>query len=348
MSTLIAAPSRFRVRPREEVAKIVAERGSADYGFLNNRLIAALVVLVCIFGAFRLLIATLLITVVLIADFLYFFVHRENLLDKWGNGEPRQRTVNEFLEMTDAFSTSGLPVPTMSDFEEVTGASAEPEWRTDLRYENVIKYYKGGVVADIGCGDGRLCWHYDICPPELYYGVDAGSFLEKLHSSTGGRAHALNASAEETTMRSESVDYVVCTECFEHLIEPSVALREFNRILRPGGRIIIQSPSARFIRNLNPFRILTTYIGKFIPAILLRTIVHPNTFVDVYTYHWDFTRQDFDEYLHELCLKVEEAYSATYRFNPRGSLAHRVGYAISQAPIINSIWADLTVVLVKR
>src|SRR5436190_19241195 len=132
MSTFIAAPSRFRVRPREEVAKIVAERNSADYGFLNNKSIAALVVLICIFGAFRLWVAALLITVLLVADFLYFFVHRGNLLEKWSTGEPRQRTVNEFLEMAGAFTTSGLPVPTMSDFEEVTGASAEPEWRTDL------------------------------------------------------------------------------------------------------------------------------------------------------------------------------------------------------------------------
>src|SRR5436190_22496164 len=115
MSTFIAAPSRFRVRPREEVAKIVAERNSADYGFLNNKSIAALVVLICIFGAFRLWIATLLITLVMIADFLYFLVHRENLLEKWGTGEPRQRTVNEFLEIGDALTTLGFAVRTLSD-----------------------------------------------------------------------------------------------------------------------------------------------------------------------------------------------------------------------------------------
>lgn len=40
----------------------------------------------------------------------------------------------------------------------------------------------------------------------------------------------------------ESFDVVLCTEVFEHLPEPVKALKEFARILRPGGRLILTAP----------------------------------------------------------------------------------------------------------
>ncbi len=40
----------------------------------------------------------------------------------------------------------------------------------------------------------------------------------------------------------QSFDAILCTEVLEHLPEPQLALKEFARLLRPGGRLIMTAP----------------------------------------------------------------------------------------------------------
>ena len=43
-----------------------------------------------------------------------------------------------------------------------------------------------------------------------------------------------------------SFDAILCTEVFEHLPQPLLAMREFARLLRPGGQIILTAPFVSF------------------------------------------------------------------------------------------------------
>lgn len=55
-------------------------------------------------------------------------------------------------------------------------------------------------------------------------------------------------------------DCVVCTEVFEHIPEPQLAVREFARILRPGGTLIVTAPLGSGI-HMPPYH----YYGGFTP-----------------------------------------------------------------------------------
>ena len=52
--------------------------------------------------------------------------------------------------------------------------------------------------------------------------------------------------AERTGLAAASFDLVVCTQVLEHTRSPWLAMREFNRILRPGGHVVVSVPHVWF------------------------------------------------------------------------------------------------------
>jgi SAM-dependent methyltransferase len=51
-------------------------------------------------------------------------------------------------------------------------------------------------------------------------------------------------------LENDSLDVILCMAVLEHLWEPQQALEEFNRILAPGGTLIVNVPSWRGKRVL--------------------------------------------------------------------------------------------------
>jgi SAM-dependent methyltransferase len=49
-------------------------------------------------------------------------------------------------------------------------------------------------------------------------------------------------SAHSIPMEDHSLDSILCTEVLEHVPDPLAVWREFNRLLRPGGRVLLTSP----------------------------------------------------------------------------------------------------------
>jgi SAM-dependent methyltransferase len=99
-------------------------------------------------------------------------------------------------------------------------------------------FFDGKVVVDIGPGPLGFP---DACPARLSIGVDplAESYLEHGLLLEGSKAIYLSVGAESIPLVSGSVDVVVARNSLDHVDDPSAVLREAQRLLRPGGTLIL-------------------------------------------------------------------------------------------------------------
>ena len=99
------------------------------------------------------------------------------------------------------------------------------------------------VVVDLPCGDGRNLPPLAAGAPLLLGGdtsPKAMAIAEQVTRKAGIRDKVVfvRLDAFDTGLLDKSVDGIFCWDLLGHLTEPERALREFDRILRPGGSIV--------------------------------------------------------------------------------------------------------------
>ncbi|RMI27922.1 class I SAM-dependent methyltransferase [Nocardia stercoris] len=94
-------------------------------------------------------------------------------------------------------------------------------------------------VADIGCGTGVLTTRIDrVLAPEQVFGVDPSAGMLAQARARSNRITWLESCAEELPFEDRALDAVVTTTAF-HFFDQPAALREFARVLEPGGLVVI-------------------------------------------------------------------------------------------------------------
>jgi ubiquinone biosynthesis O-methyltransferase len=101
-------------------------------------------------------------------------------------------------------------------------------------------------ILDVGCGTGipseKLKRFGEV------YGIDISpkSIEEVQKYNRCDKCYV--GVAEELPFENGMFDVVVCTEVIEHLLDPSKALSEMNRVLIGGGHLIISTPNPWYWR----------------------------------------------------------------------------------------------------
>ncbi len=111
----------------------------------------------------------------------------------------------------------------------------------------------GSLVLDVGCGAGatlRYLKEKTGCDP---LGADiSGKLLKRARHQTP-EGPLLQARSEFLPLASESMDAVI-TECALSLFETGAALREFSRVLRKPGTLIVSDIYARDEKGIPALR----------------------------------------------------------------------------------------------
>jgi ubiquinone/menaquinone biosynthesis C-methylase UbiE len=95
-------------------------------------------------------------------------------------------------------------------------------------------------ILDVGCGTGDLTARLRAeLRTEVVAGCDfSAGMLEQAQARTNS-VRWLQGDATKLPFASAEFDAVVSTEAFHWFPDPEAALREFNRVLEPGGRVLV-------------------------------------------------------------------------------------------------------------
>jgi arsenite methyltransferase len=141
----------------------------------------------------------------------------------------------------------------------------EREWREKLREtrDRVLDraaLRPGEVVLDVGCGDGLIAFGALERGAGLVVFSDVSDELlaesRRLADELGvvDRCRFVRASADDLSeLEDASVDVVTTRSVLIYIEDKERALREFHRVLRPGGRASLFEPINRLSRLLRAF-----------------------------------------------------------------------------------------------
>ena len=119
---------------------------------------------------------------------------------------------------------------------------------------------KGQTVLDVGCGNGLLLFHLRKQFEHLM-GIEysAHRLAQAQVNLEGLPVALLQGSAEAMTeIPSDSVDCVVSADTIEHVPDVYAAAAELLRVLKPGGRVVINTPNVAFVKKR-----LMLLLGRF-------------------------------------------------------------------------------------
>ncbi|MCI4673959.1 class I SAM-dependent methyltransferase [Candidatus Mycolicibacterium alkanivorans] len=109
-------------------------------------------------------------------------------------------------------------------------------------------------IADIACGTGILAARIaDELHPEQVYGVDMSDGMLRQARARSAEVQWLKGPAEQLPFDDGALDAVVTTSAF-HFFDQPAALREFHRVLRPGGLVAVATigpPQPPLLRRLS-------------------------------------------------------------------------------------------------
>ena len=106
----------------------------------------------------------------------------------------------------------------------------------------------GGVALDVGSGPGNVTASLAEAagPDGLAVGVDISvpMLTRAVRAQSGPNTVFVRADAQRLPLRDATVDAVVSIAALQLVPDPSEALAEMSRVLRPGGRLAVMVPTA--------------------------------------------------------------------------------------------------------
>ncbi len=130
-------------------------------------------------------------------------------------------------------------------FYDVIGDFRHSETKDLWVINQLSQIPEGQIILDAGAGEQRF---KPYCSHLKYIAQDFGEYIpdeiETGLQSKHWNYNKLDLKCDliDMPLENESVDAILCVEVFEHINNPVLAIKEFSRVLRTGGTLILTAP----------------------------------------------------------------------------------------------------------
>lgn len=124
-------------------------------------------------------------------------------------------------------------------------------------HEKVVEFLKnkkGGKLLDAPAGEGAL----SLSLKKMGFEIWAADLNTERFKPTNIECKAVNLN-DAIPYSDLFFDYIICVEGIEHLENPHHLIREFNRVLKTGGELIVTTPNIQNLRSRIKFFLFGSY-----------------------------------------------------------------------------------------
>src|SRR4029450_5832275 len=136
-----------------------------------------------------------------------------------------------------------------TDEAQISGWSVEGLRRRIELFQRLIQAPASGCPAtalELGCGAGTYVrWLAGLGYRPVGLDYSLATLSRAVAADSGGKGSYLAGEAYALPCRSRSVDLALSTGVLQALSEPRRAIEEIARVLRPGGRLVIEVLNSR-------------------------------------------------------------------------------------------------------
>lgn len=137
-----------------------------------------------------------------------------------------------------------------------TGRDYEHQVEHHLVQQLCQRYVAGETLLDVGCGFGRLFPAYSASANQFYLVDYSQSMLDQAQQAIqSDRVTFQQASVYELPTHWPQMDAVIMMRVLHHTPNLDAVFSELNRVLRPGGVLILEIPNQKHWLNRLRFRL---------------------------------------------------------------------------------------------